>query len=397
MLMYNNEMFLEECLTTLGEIGFKKGSGTTRLSYSLEYYQGRDYVASLMEKSGLETKVDEVGNLIGRWEGNSPDTILMGSHIDTVPNGGMFDGALGVIAGIACIRQLKHMGYQSQHSIEIAAFVEEEGNVIGGCLGSRWFTGARLSDQDHDKLKEHGLQVRRLQKSAHLLQDYQCYLELHVEQGGILESRAKTIGIVESIVGIMRFQVTVTGVANHAGSTPMHMRKDAFATTCQFANELYAEVRRTPDMVATIGDILIPEGAANVIPGEVNFVLEMRHSCTERMIQVLESVCLHYPDIQLVPILNDPPTHMALPLIQSIETICREHNISYMHMQSGAGHDAIYLAQKMPAAMIFIPSVGGISHSIREYSYPEDVYVGAKLLRELVIHIDQKWERGLKG
>lgn len=228
---------LYDHLTRLGRIGFVPKEGTTRLPYTPAYDEGRIYVQQCMEQAGLQTSVDPVGNLIGTLPGQG-EIICIGSHIDTVPGGGIYDGTYGVLSGIECVQRLKELGYQNRHPIQVIAFTEEEGNVIGGTFGSKAFTGGEIDEAMRPNLALHGLTMEQVGACRRDLTQYQCYLELHIEQGGVLEAERMQIGVVDGIVGIVRYRMTVSGCANHAGSTPMHLRDDALVKACRIITQL---------------------------------------------------------------------------------------------------------------------------------------------------------------
>ncbi len=261
----------------LGSVGFVPGRGTSRMAYSEAFCQGRELVREMMEQAGLATAVDPVGNLTGRLEGSSGRVISIGSHIDTVPEGGIFDGALGVLAGVELVRTLREHGYKNQNTIEIIAFNEEEGNVVGGTFGSKAFTGQRQEEDALERMEALGMSPGDVNRSRREPGEYLCYLELHIEQGGILEQKQIPLGVVEGIFGIVRYKVTVPGTANHAGSTPMYLRDDALVKASRMIGrlvELAGEVN--PSMTCTIGKMDIEPGAVNVIPGRVDLYVELR-------------------------------------------------------------------------------------------------------------------------
>ena len=217
--MHINGKRLCDSILELGQIGFQEGQGTSRPAYSEAFLAGRDWVRGKMEEAGLETAVDAVGNLTGRLHGRSSRTIAVGSHIDTVPNGGIYDGAYGVLAGIEAARALRESGCALRDSIEIIAFNEEEGNVVGGTFGSKAFAGQPQEPDALERAAPLGIRPEGIRTCRRDGRDYRCYLELHVEQGGILEREQTPIGIVDGIVGIARYHVTVRGQANPAAAT----------------------------------------------------------------------------------------------------------------------------------------------------------------------------------
>jgi len=379
-------------LMRLGDIGFVVGGGTNRVAYTDAFFKGRDYVQNIMNNSGLQTRIDAVGNLYGTTPEGTGKKIAIGSHLDTVPNGGKYDGALGVIAGIACVRRLREEGYQFKHPIEIIGFNEEEGNAVGGTFGSRCMCGQEIGDKERKSLPDVGLTEEAVSNSKCCPDDYLCYLEMHIEQGGSLERENLCIGAVEGIVGIVRFHATVNGASNHAGSTPMYLRDDALVTSCGIISRLIQLVTEYDStMVCTVGEFTIPNSAVNVIPGKTEFLIELRYKNVPGMLEVIRQLQEEYPDpiLQLHQFLHQDETAMDDRITSTVENICNRQAIPYKRMFSGAGHDAINTARIIPTGLFFIPSKNGISHSIQEYSSPSDIECGLDVLCELVKTIDK--------
>jgi len=390
----NGQRLLKQ-LQHLGMIGFEEGKGTSRMAYSSAYLEGAAYVKGLMEEAGLTVTEDCVGNLLATLPGTDPDRriIATGSHLDSVPGGGIYDGPLGVLGAIECIRTMKEQGYRPVHTLQVIAFEEEEGNVVGGTFGSRCMTGQPLDDSVLTKMKEHGMNEQDVKDSRIDETQYAGYLELHIEQGGILEAHKKKIGIVGGIVGIVRFRTTVEGFSNHAGSTPMMLRDDAFEKTCRFVADLMDRVRAKNDtMVCTVGTISLDPGAVNVIPGRTEFVIEMRDRTMDEMYEVIDEMRRDYKEqgVTITQYLEQLETPCAPEWMDVIRTAADNLGLSRMEMFSGAGHDMMNMGKVMPSAMIFIPSKDGVSHRIEEYSSPEDIENGANVLLESLILLDQK-------
>ena len=382
---------LEQWLHELGQIGFQAGVGTTRLPYSPEYDRGREYVRSLMEQAGLKTSIDPVGNLRGLLPGEGK-RLCIGSHIDTVPGGGIYDGAYGVLAAVDCVRRLRGAGWVNRHPLEIVAFTEEEGNVIGGTFGSKAFAGASIDSAIEAKLPQYGLSLTDAAACRQSPEDYLCYLELHIEQGGILEAEQKQIGVVGGIVGILRYRAVMRGAANHAGSTPMSLRDDALEKTSRLIAWLMEQVRTAyPEMVCTVGTLKVSPGAVNVIPGETEFVIELRNRSMEEMeqIAVLLSERFGPEGLTMEEMIRQPPTLCDPALLQLARDCCDGLGYTRRDMFSGAGHDLINMALLAPSLLVFIPSKDGISHRIDEYSAPEDLERGTRELMELIQKTDQ--------
>ncbi|MDP4109673.1 MAG: hydantoinase/carbamoylase family amidase [Bacillota bacterium] len=379
-------------LYALGAIGFSEGVGTSRVAYTEPFFEGRKYTESLMKEAGLVTRIDSVGNLFGMYPGKSNKKILIGSHLDTVPGGGMYDGALGVLGGIECVGRLIREGCRFNHTIEIVGFIEEEGNAVGGTFGSRCFAGVPFGEKEVAAMVKYGVTPDDASNAKCNPDDYLCYIELHIEQGGLLESRNTSVGIAEGIVGIIRYAAAVKGESNHAGSTPMSLRSDAMMKSCDIIRQLAELVKQADEsMVCTVGDFHIPGGAVNVIPGRTEFPIELRYKNVPDMEKVIDKLKRRYPesDMELNQFLNQKETVLDPKISNTVEKICERQNISSVRMFSGAGHDAINTAFIMPSALIFIPSVGGISHSIREYSRPEDIETGISVLCELIKDLDK--------
>lgn len=375
----------------LGNIGYEEGKGTSRMAYSEAFFKGRDYVKSLMEEAGLSTHIDAVGNLTGVLEGSEPKKIAIGSHIDTVPNGGMYDGALGVLAGIEAVRSLKEMNYQNRYTIEIIAFNEEEGNVVGGTFGSKAFAGAKLEDSMIEKMAQYNMTISDFKSAKRNGKDYLAYLEYHIEQGGILEKINTEIGIVPGIFGIIRYRVVVNGVANHAGSTPMYLRNDALEKSCNFITDSYNMVRKKNNtMVCTIGVMNIEPGAVNVIPGRTEFVIELRDKDMTDMYEVINELQKKYAgdSIEMTKIIEQENTVCSPELISLLKECAEDLGYSSATVYSGAGHDLINTSMIMPSALLFIPSVKGISHHKDEFSKKEHIEKGTKVLIEAIKRID---------
>lgn len=387
---------LEQWLGELGQIGFQAGVGTTRLPYTPEYDRGREYVRRRMEQVGLETRIDPVGNLCGLLPGEGP-RICIGSHIDTVPGGGIYDGAYGVLAALDCIRRLREAGWQNRHPLELVAFTEEEGNVIGGTFGSKAFAGSALDAAMAARLPQYGLSLADVAACRRRPEDYLCYLELHIEQGGILEAEQTQIGVAGGIVGILRYRAAMQGAANHAGSTPMPLRDDALEKTCRLIVWLMEQVRTSyPEMVCTVGTLQVSPGAVNVIPGRTEFVIELRDRSMEAMDQMAACLLEQFggAGLSMEEMIRQPPTLCDPSLLQMTRDCCGRLGYTWRDMFSGAGHDLINMARLAPSLLVFIPSKNGVSHRIDEYSAPEDLERGSRVLLELIQATDQINQEG---
>jgi beta-ureidopropionase / N-carbamoyl-L-amino-acid hydrolase len=382
----------------------------TRRSFSPRFLEGREWLRRRFEAAGLKVRMDAGANLIGRMEGARQDTrvIMLGSHSDTVPSGGRFDGPAGIIAGLEVVRALQAAGYRPRHAIEIVDFLAEEPSEYGvSCVGSRAMAGAldgkllAFTGPGGEKLAN---AVQRVGGDPDKLADARRsdiagFLELHIEQGAILHEEGIPIGVVEGIVGIRWWEVVVEGVANHAGTTPMNRRRDALLS----ASELALAVNRVATMlpgrhVATVGQIRAEPGAPNVIPGRVVMSVEIRDLESANIQKVFDAVAAEADRIaalrqtpirmqEVAVVVAPAPTHERVR--QVIAASAKELGLRYRLMPSGAGHDAQDMTHIAPTGMIFVPSALGISHSPKEYTSPEDMANGANVLLRTVLAIDR--------
>jgi len=390
---------LKENLTELAKMS-DKGEGITRVSFTPTYFKGRNYVADLMKEAGLKTRVDSVGNLIGRMEGKGSNkkVIAFGSHIDTVPNGGKYDGSIGVLGSIEVIRTLREMDYEPIHPLEVISFINEEGSAhidIGGVFGSQAMMGLITVNENMEReLAKVNLKKEDVVNSYREPGQFKCYLEMHIEQGPVLEKNRLAIGIVEGIVGTWRFLANIKGTASHAGTTPMDQRDDALLKSLpviQYVNQIARDINE--GMVGTVGDVIVKPGASNVVPGEVILKLEFRSinkSYLEKAVQILKERVnqIEKTDFQIIsksdPVMLDPN------LQEIISSVCEDDKISYTKLPSFAGHDSRETAKKIPSALIFIPCKDGISHSPLEFASDGDIEKGANVLLETIRRLDKQ-------
>ena len=403
-----NRERLQERIDRLARIGGSP-QGVTRLAFTEDDLRGRAYVTRLMQEAGLEVRVDEAGNLSGLLQGGSPALapIVLGSHIDTVPRAGVYDGVLGVMAAIECVQLLGENGIRTRHPLEVLVFANEE----GGLTGSRALSG-RLNPRALEESSRSGMSIRqgiaalggnpdRISGVIRRPGEVKAFLELHIEQGGSLDSEGTDIGIVEGFVGIRWWDVTVTGSANHAGTTPMNARRDALLAAARLVIAVNRAATSLPGrQVATVGRITAEPGAPNVIPGRVELSLELRDLEESKLDRVFQEIQRRAPaieqdtgtdidfteiDIGVEPTLTDPN------LQEVIRKTAEALDLSYVRIPSGAAHDAQNMAHIAPSALIFVPSVGGISHSPREFTRPRDVANGANLLLQTLIRLDRRY------
>ena len=382
-------------------------TGSQRVAFSDADVEAREYFKALMREAGLAVHVDFAGNLIGRRDGKDNDLppIMFGSHLDTVPSGGNYDGILGSIAALEVMELLKSNGTTTHHPLEMVVFTDEE----GGLTGSRALIGDLGSDALNVKshsgktiaegIKFIGGDPSRLSEVKRSEGDLRAFLELHIEQGAILENEDIDIGIVEGIVGIEWWNVTIEGAANHAGTTPMGLRQDAVIAGSMFALAVNEVVNSFEgQQVGTVGRFRAEPGAPNVIPGKVDLSLEIRDLSADKILKVFREIekravaiaaetstkiSFDHVDVAAVPALTDPN------LQKLIEASAKGLGLSYRYMPSGAGHDAQDMAKIAPTGMIFVPSRGGISHSPKEFTSAEDMANGASVLAGTILAIDQ--------
>lgn len=395
---------------TLGELaGFGRNSdgAPNRVAFSDGDLKARVYVRELMNQAGLQTSIDAAGNIIGRRAGKSPGLkpLALGSHIDMVPLGGNYDGCVGSMAAIEVARTLDEREIILQHPLEIIIFTDEE----GGLTGSRALAGA-LKKQALKVVNSTGYSMgagierlggdtTRLGEAIRPKGSLAAFLELHIEQGGILDREKLDIGVVEGIVGLRWWDVTVSGMANHAGTTPMPLRQDALLASARFIQAVNEEaLKMEGSQVATVGRIKAAPGAPNVIPGKVVLSLEIRDlsdtvidslykNISDRAAEIAKASGTTF-DFQVLDATGKPA--LTAPFIQKeIAKAADALKLSHKQMQSGAGHDAQDMALICPVGMIFIPSKNGISHSPDEYSSPEDITNGANTLLNTLLQLDR--------
>ncbi len=400
-------------LNAIYECGRQKDPIHSRVAYSLEDIKGRELFKTYISDIGMKVTQDAAGNLIARLEGQEElPAILVGSHLDTVIDGGKYDGALGCVAGLEIAETLVNSQVRLRHPLEIVIFADEEGIRFGnGMFGSSAFCGNDLSDfsgEDTDSsgrcrkdvLREFGVDLDHAHQAAREKDTVSCMLELHVEQGGVLDEAKIPLGIVTSIAGVKRYEVTVYGEANHSGSTQMCHRKDALAAASKFIGELPELVQKHGEdfTVATVGCISVEPGAVNVIPGKCSFQLEIRDQ-REPVMLYIESLCKEMlteltkernMSFTMEMVSSHEPGAMDGRLQDALCSVCQEMQLDYQRLPSGAFHDSLLMTQKFPTGMLFIPSINGISHSPLEDSRQEDIEKGCQVLLETVLNLDKK-------
>jgi allantoate deiminase len=373
------------------------GGGVSRFAWSSELAEANAWLIGRLEGLGLEAELDAAGNVIGRWDAGEGKAVLVGSHLDTVPRGGRYDGALGVLAAVEAVRRLRAEGLELERPVWVVSFNDEEGSAFQtGMLGSRAFCG-ELDLEDWrrrgvaDAMSRAGFDFGRL-PDARRVDGVGAYLELHIEQGPVLEESGEDLGIVTAITGLLGFRIRFLGAANHAGTTPMESRRDALAGAARVVLALREEARAQDGMTANVGKLLVEPGGFNVIPGLAEFTVDVRSPTAEGferaeafVRQTVKQVAAEEElGVEVSVTHRKPPVALDEGLQDALAAAAEEEGASYRHMPSGAGHDAMVIAHHAPAAMLFVPSRGGISHSPDEYTPPEQCELGARVLARAV-------------
>lgn len=390
------------------------GRPWTRRAFSPLFLTGRDYVARRMREAGLSVRLDAAGNMIGRRAGVRPGAgvIVVGSHTDTVPDGGRFDGIAGVAVGLEIARVLAERGVTLDHDLEVIDCLAEEVSIYGlSCVGSRAIAAtldaAMLARKaaDGEALMEG---IRRMGGDPERLEtakrsDIRAFLELHIEQGTVLESERRDIGIVTAIAGITRFEIILEGRPDHAGTTPMGKRADALVAAAALVTRIDALARQRAGageghFAATVGEFSIEPNAANVVPSRARLLVDTRAERREsleafqaELARAVEEESARHGVLAAAPriVSDNRPTPGDPVLLTLLEEACERIGAQHRRMASGAGHDMAWFARVAPAAMIFVPSKDGRSHAPEEWTEPDEIALGAEVLLETVLAVDR--------
>jgi len=394
---------IKDDIEALACIGGLPQGGVTRLALSEEDLNGRNYLISKMKEAGLSVKIDAVGNTIGRREGKKDlAPVLIGSHLDTVPEGGNYDGIAGVITALEAIRILNDKGIETLRPIEVINFTAEESSrFLTATMGSKCMKGAltlekikSMKDKNgisfYEALSTAGFEPDKLDSVKKNPGDYHAFIELHIEQGPVLEVEKKPIGVVTAIAAPTRMKINIKGKADHSGNTPMNMRKDALtgASEIILALERITSNEAGENTVGTVGDVLVTPGAMNVIPGEVTLLVDIRdidlndkNKSFESFLSVINEVaCKRNLMIEHELLVDDTPVQLSSKIINIIQKETESLGYPYKVMHSGAGHDAMNMVPITDVGMIFVPSIDGVSHNINEFTEMEDIRKGADVL-----------------
>jgi beta-ureidopropionase / N-carbamoyl-L-amino-acid hydrolase len=412
-LVINKRRLLRD-LNAVSRIGIGDHGSVTRLVFSVKELRSRQFLIHLMRQAGLTIHIDRIGNIFGRLNGNDSRAaaVLAGSHLDTVLHGGKFDGTMGVIGALEAVRTLKEQNTPLRSPVEVVCFIGEESSRFGySTLGSSLLAGeVHVADLSHatdaqgtrlaDILASLGIHRSNLRSMRRDPATVKAYLELHIEQGPILEAKRKPIGVVTSIAAPTRFKVIFTGQADHSGTTPMEMRKDALVAASELIVSVEKICQRYSRMekgrvVGTVGAMKIEPGVINAIPGVAELSVDIRSVTAAAKNRAVRLVFTAVREIarrrklrvDILPIREENPVPLDNRLVHLLKECCEARNIAYEVMPSGAGHDAMQMAKITPAGMLFIPSRRGISHSPLEWSDPEHISLGTQLLLDAIVRV----------
>ncbi|WP_432407580.1 Zn-dependent hydrolase [Wukongibacter sp. M2B1] len=395
-------------IETLSKFNATPGQGLTRFSLTAEDRGARKYIKNELLKLGLNVYEDSAGSIFGRRSGtdDSLPVIMIGSHFDSVKNGGNFDGPAGIVMALEIMRTLEENNIRTKYPIEFVGMIEEEGGRFGsGVFGSRAMVGRVSIEQLHNNKDEYGISMAKalhdfgfnpeeIKKARRNPKDIKAFIELHIEQGPILKSSHKDIGIVDFIVGINEFKVILRGRPDHAGTTPMHMRSDALSTASKVICKIEGYAREAREgTVATVGVLNIKPGAANIVPGEVIFTVDIRSKDSDCISKVKNNIVEALKnetdasgiELEIIEMLDVNPVKMSEGIIKSLEKNAQSNGFSYIKMLSGAGHDAMIMAAITDVGLVFVPSKDGRSHCPEEWTDYEDLQRGIEVIYNTIL------------
>lgn len=409
-----NKRRLMRDLNAVSRIGLGEHGSVTRLVFSIKELRGRQLLIHLMRQAGLKVHIDRIGNIFGRLDSGDPKAaaVLAGSHLDTVVHGGKFDGPVGVIGALEAARTIREKKIRLKSPLEVVCFVGEESSRFGySTLGSSLVAGQVQVRDLANAVDAHGTKLEDILSSMGIYRDnlasmkrnpstLKAYLELHIEQGPILEAKGMKIGLVTSIAAPTRFKAVFTGQADHSGTTPMEMRKDALVAAAELITYLEKVCRQFSAVekgrvVGTVGAMKIEPGVINAVPGKTELSIDIRSitaAAKDRVAKLVKDRAAAIGrdraiGVKILPIREEEPVALDKRLLLLIKQNCDEKGIPYEIMPSGAGHDAMQMAKITRAGMIFVPSRRGISHNPMEWTEPEDICLGSQLLLETIIRV----------
>jgi N-carbamoyl-L-amino-acid hydrolase len=389
-------------LMELAKIGATPKGGVRRVTLTPADREGRERFALWCREAGLEVRVDAIGNMFARRAGREPAAppVVMGSHLDTQPNGGRFDGAYGVMAGLEVMRALNDAGMRTRVPLEVACWTNEEGSrFVPTMMGSGVFAGVYELEKILQNRDAEGVSVGDALQSIGYRgearpHELAAYFEAHIEQGPVLEDTATTIGVVQGALGQRWFDVAITGQDAHAGPTPMHLRKDALLAAAQLTLEVNRIANAFPDSArGTVGHMQVKPNSRNVIPGEVRMTVDLRNardatllSMKDELERTAKAIALQRRvNLEVKEVVYFPPSEFAAELVGRVRAAAQQLGYSHRDIVSGAAHDAVYLARVAPTAMVFVPCEGGISHNEIENARAEDLAAGCSVMLEAVL------------
>lgn len=403
---------LKQHIIELSNIGKDERGGIYRMAFTQEDYQAREWLLQKMKDIGLEASFDGALNVQAKLSGGKKDlpAIVLGSHIDTVPNAGALDGALGVLMGLECLQIIRENNISLNFPLELIAFSDEEGR-FGGMFGSRSYAGLmtpgyleEATDLDgiylKDALKVLGHDPYKALDAARAPHELNYFLEVHIEQGPVLYEHHHALGIVTDITGLFKWQITLSGSSNHAGTTPMNMRNDAFMGLADFAHEIprIIDENGSEHSKMTIGKVQLFPGSPNTIPGQAKFSLDVRDISGEKLSELQDAgrkalsaiarrrkLKFDFEELSFID-----PVACNKKLIASFEKVSKKLDVNYITMPSGAAHDAQMVANIAPVGMLFVPSKGGVSHSPHEWTDWRDIETGANVLLNTVLELNRR-------
>ncbi len=410
-LTVDRDRLLSE-IETLASFSDAEAPAVTRIVFTPTDLKARAWMKARCEEAGLPVREDAVGNTFARWKGSDPDAPVVGtgSHIDAIPNAGKYDGVVGVLGGLEAIRALQRSGFHPTHSIELLVFTSEEPTRFGiGCLGSRLLSGT-LSAESARKLRDNeGASLDEVRRRAGFVGElgkvnlphdcYRAFLELHIEQGPLLERQQIPLGIVTKIAAPASFRVLIEGSSGHAGGVLMPDRRDALCAAAELilAIENSACSSGAIDTVATVGICEVFPGAVNSIPARVRLSVDIRDTDIQRrdlVMRTIEASCHSISEKRQVSIHNelvnaDAPAECAPEIVEALSQSCRQHKLNFLPMVSRAYHDSLFMSRIAPVAMLFIPCRNGYSHRPDEYASPDDIARGTLVLAETLAALSQ--------
>lgn len=403
---------IREHLRSFARIGYSRDGGINRLAFSRADLRARQLLVHLMRNLGLETRIDGFGNVFGRAAGaqdRSLPPVVVGSHLDAVPGGGRFDGSLGVVAALEVAAVLRDHNHVTPHAIEVVSFACEESSRFGkGTLGSGLVAGVwnpeellKLRDVHgntlHQVLRRVGLDPTRIGASRRSPGEFAAYLEIHIEQGRVLEDHGAQVGLVDVIAAPTRFRLHLKGRADHSGATPMTLRQDALAGAAEVILVVEEAAKALDGVVGTVGTVLVEPGAINVVPGHVELGIDIRSTNGRAKQRVVADIQARIEDItrsrglsaSTEMLSDEDPVPMDLQMSALLETCCLRRCIPFLRMPSGAGHDAMHMTRLCPSGMVLVPSREGISHHAAEWTNIDDVVAGVQVLVDATLKIAQ--------